>query len=91
MEINVIENKKSRLVFDVVGEDHTLCNALKHELWNDAEVKVAGYHIEHPLKGIPRMIVETTTKKEAKKAVMEAVKRLKKENEKAAAQVAKIK
>ncbi|MBT3465263.1 DNA-directed RNA polymerase subunit L, partial [archaeon] len=38
MEINVIENKKKRFVFELKGEDHTLCNLLREELWNDKSI-----------------------------------------------------
>lgn len=90
MEIKVIESKKSKFVFEMPGEDHTICNALRDELWNDSEVKASGYHIEHPLVASPKMVVETTTKKEAKKAVMDAIKRLKKNNDKILKEIAKI-
>jgi DNA-directed RNA polymerase subunit L len=81
MELNVIEEKKNKLVLEVKGEDHTLCNALRKELWNDKSVKAAGYNISHPLIGIPKMVVETSGE-EPKKALLEAAKRLKRDNEK---------
>jgi DNA-directed RNA polymerase subunit L len=79
MEIEVLEKTKKRLVFDLVGADHTLCNSLKNELWNDKSVQVAAYNVEHPLKGIPRMIIETTAK-DPKKALVDAAARLAKKN-----------
>ena len=45
MELNFLEKKKDRLVFEIPGADHTLCNALKDELWNDKGVTVATYAI----------------------------------------------
>lgn len=81
MELKVIEEKKNKLILEMKGADHTLCNSLRKELWNDKSVKVAGYNISHPLIGIPRMVVETTGE-EPKKALLEAAKRLKKDNEK---------
>jgi DNA-directed RNA polymerase subunit L len=80
MEINVIEDKKSKLVFELKGEDHTLCNALREELWNDKAVTVSAYTIEHPLIGIPKFMIETDGKKEPKKALADAVNRLKRKN-----------
>jgi len=77
MEINVLENKKNRLVFELPGTDHTLCNSLKEELHNVKDVEVATYAIKHPLVGVPKFIVEA---KDPKKALLEAAKALKKRN-----------
>ena len=59
MEIKILEQSKNRLVIDVEGESHTLCNALRKELWNDSHVKAAAYNVKHPLIGIPTIVVET--------------------------------
>ncbi|MFO8016066.1 MAG: DNA-directed RNA polymerase subunit L [Candidatus Woesearchaeota archaeon] len=82
MEINVLENDKKRLVFEVSGEDATLCNSLRKELWNDDDVKAAAYTTQNPNATAPKMIVETNGK-DPKKALLEAADRLKKEGEKA--------
>ena len=79
MEVNIIEEKKNKLIFEVKGEGHTLANMISKELWNDSSVNAAGYAIDHPLVGIPQLVVETNSKKSAKKAVEDAVKRLKKQ------------
>ncbi len=76
MEINVIEQSKHKMVFELKGEDDGFCNALKDELYNDSDVKLASYRIEHPLIDIPKFIIET--KGDAKKALIDAAKRLKK-------------
>jgi DNA-directed RNA polymerase subunit L len=80
MEINILEDKSKRLVFEIKGEDHTLCNALREELWNDESVTVSAYNINHPLVGIPKFIIETKADKEPKKALKDALSRLKKRN-----------
>ncbi len=79
MEINILEDKPTRLVFELKGEDHTLCNALREELWNDESVTVSAYNIAHPLVGVPKFIIETKDK-EPKKALKDAIARLKKRN-----------
>ena len=79
MEINIIEDKKKRLVFELKGEGHTLCNALREELWNDKSVTISAYNISHPLVGIPTFIIETSSKN-PKKALKSAITRLKKKN-----------
>lgn len=78
MEINVLEESKNRLVFELKGEDATLCNILRKELWNDSNVKAAAYAVKHPSIGIPHMIVETNSKN-PREVLVEAVKRIKKD------------
>ena len=82
MEIKVLEKKKTRLVFELKGADHTLCNAVKDELWNDPKVEAAGYNIDHPLTGVPKFVVETASGTDPKDALDAAIKRLKKLNDK---------
>ena len=53
---------------------------MKSELWNDKNIKSAGYNIAHPLEGIPVLVVETNTSSNPRKALNEAIKRLKKSN-----------
>ena len=59
MELNVISKSKNKLVFELKGEGHTFCNILRDELWNEKDVIASGYHIKHPLVGIPKFIAET--------------------------------
>jgi DNA-directed RNA polymerase subunit L len=80
MEINILEEKSKKLVFELKGENHTLCNALREELWNDKAVTVSAYNISHPLVGVPKFIIETDGEKEPKKALKDAIARLKKKN-----------
>ncbi len=75
MEIKVLEKSKNKLVVDVKGESHTLCNALRQELWNDSHVKVAAYDVKHPLIGVPHIIVETDGE-DPKKVLAKAAQRL---------------
>ncbi len=81
MKLNVIEKEKNKIRIEIVGETHTFCNALRKELWNDDDVKVAGYNIEHPLVANPVLTLETD-KKDPKKVLEAAVKRLRDKNEK---------
>ena len=78
MKLKILENKKNRMVLELIGETHTFCNALKKELWNDKHVKAAGYNISHPYVGVPKIIVETDGSESPKKALIEAAKRLEK-------------
>ena len=78
MKITILERKKNKLHFEV-DADHTFCNALKKELWNDKDVHVSGYYTEHIQVGNPKFLLETTDK-DPMDALRDAVKRLKKQN-----------
>ncbi|MBR9693014.1 DNA-directed RNA polymerase subunit L [Candidatus Woesearchaeota archaeon] len=78
MELNILEKKKNRLIFELEGADHTLCNALKVALWEDSDVKVATYTIKHPLLAVPKFIIETKSK-DADKALITAIGKVKKD------------
>ena len=82
MEIKILDDKKNKLVVEVNGTDHTLCNAIKTELWNDKHVKTATYSIRHPQISVPQMIVETDGEESPKNALINAVQRLQKSNAK---------
>ena len=41
MNIEILEETKQKLVFKLKGEDHTILNLLRQELWNDEAVKIA--------------------------------------------------
>jgi len=76
MELNVLEKTKKKLIVEIKGVDHTFCNALKKELWNDKAVTVSAYNIDHPLVGVPKIIVETNGTKTPEKALEAACARL---------------
>ncbi len=82
MEINVLEDKKGRLVFEADGMGHTYLGILKTELWNDDHVKVATYAIRHPETSKPKFILETDGDESPKSALNAAVSRLKKLSDK---------
>lgn len=82
MELKVIDDKKNKLIFEMKGGDHTLCNSLKNELYNDEHVKISTYSIKHPLVSFPQMIVETDGEESPKNALIGAIQRLKKTNDK---------
>ena len=91
MEMIVVEETPKKLIFELKGEGNTVLNALKNALWQNKHVKVATYSIEHPLVGVPKMIVETNGEIKPRKALMEAVEKLKKDAEKLKKDLSKIK
>ncbi|MBW3003224.1 DNA-directed RNA polymerase subunit L [Candidatus Woesearchaeota archaeon] len=82
MELSVLEEGKNKIIVEIKGEDHTFCNLLRKELWNDSHVKAAAYAVDHPQTTEPKMIVETDGKEDPKKALTEAAKRIKKDLDK---------
>jgi len=76
MEINVIEESKKKLVFEAIGEGHTLCNALKSQLQKNEHVKSAAYTISHPLIAKPIMMVEVDSSTTPREALADAAKEL---------------
>ena len=75
MKITILEDKKNKISMKITGESSTLIGALKKELWNDSNVKIAAYNIDHPLVGQPTLIVETSNE-EPRKAIEKALKSL---------------
>ena len=89
MEIKILDDKKNKLIFEVSGTDHTLCNALKEELYEDKHVKIATYSIRHPQISLPQMILETDGEITPKNSVLGAIQRLQKKNQRFAKEFAK--
>ena len=54
--------------FCIGNEDHTLGNALRHVLLQDASVDFAGYSVPHPSEPIVQIRVQTTTSPTHKEA-----------------------
>tara|TARA_Y100000310_G_scaffold343707_1_gene452617 strand:+ start:25270 stop:25542 length:273 start_codon:yes stop_codon:yes gene_type:complete len=75
MELNVLEESPKQLIAEVKGADHTLLNALKTELWTNKHVKTATYSIDHPLVGVPKIVIETDGEK-PRKALSDAASKL---------------
>jgi len=80
MEIKVLEQTKDNIKIEIIGEDHTLANSIRKELWEDSHVTVAGYNIEHPLTSNPVLIVKTDGNESPRKALQRAVDSLKEKN-----------
>ena len=89
MEINVLEESKDKIVFEIKGEGHAFCNVLRSELNKNKKVKNAGYAIEHPLVGVPKFVLETdgadprTVLQDAMKSLKKDIASFKKDFEKA--------
>lgn len=80
MEFKVLEESKTKLIFELKGETHTFCSVLKKELQDIKGVEIVTYKISHPLVGVPKFHLETKGL-EPRKALKEALKSLKKKAE----------
>ncbi len=90
MELNILDKGKDFIKIELVGEDHTLANALADELHNDSHVTVSGYKRDHPLVGSPVLVVKTDGKEDPIKAIEACVARLKKKNSEFLLQIKEI-
>ncbi|MFC1697334.1 RpoL/Rpb11 RNA polymerase subunit family protein [Nanoarchaeota archaeon] len=91
MEINVLEESKNRILFELKGSDHGFCNMFVKELWKESSVKAAAYRVDHPLVGVPKLIVEVTQGNDVKKVIQKVLKSMKSNAEKFLKEVAKLK
>ena len=89
MELVVIEESKDKMIFELKGETHTFCNALKQELQHNKGVEIATYKIDHPLVGVPQFLIETKGV-EPRKVLKDALKSLKKKAEEFKKEVGKL-
>lgn len=79
MELEIIEDKKDKMKFEIKGEGHTFANPLSKELWKDSHVKTSGYSIKHSLISNPIFVVETDGSEKVKDALKKAANRLEKQ------------
>ena len=76
MELLVIKEEKNILELEIKGEDHTLANLLRNELWNLDGVELASYNIKHPIVSSPILSLNVN-KTKPKKALEEAINNIK--------------
>lgn len=91
MELNFIEESDNLAKVEIKGENHTFCNILRKELWNDKNVKVAGYDIKRGLTDSPVLIIETNGKEKPRQVLKKSIQRLKKDLDEFKKEIKKIK
>ncbi|MEW6221747.1 MAG: DNA-directed RNA polymerase subunit L [Candidatus Hadarchaeota archaeon] len=74
MQLELVEKGDKSRKIKIVGEDHTFCNLLRHELHQDRNVEAAAYAIEHPLTEHPKFFVKS--EKSPEKAMLDAAERV---------------
>jgi len=80
MEIDVKKSTATELHFALKGERHTFTNLLRETLLKDPSVLFAAYKLPHPLGSDSEFVVKTKGKN-AKKAVLDALKDIEKQLE----------
>lgn len=84
MEIKIINDEDSKLIFELRGADHTFCNVLKDNIRAQKGIVVSTYAIEHPLTGVPRFHIEGS---DIKNNILKATKSLFEINKKVKSQI----
>ncbi len=75
MQVELLHKEKNTWVLGIPDEGHTFLNILRSTLNKNKSVEGAAYRIDHPLVGLPELIVETK-KKSPKDAFAGAAKEL---------------
>ncbi|WP_455645699.1 DNA-directed RNA polymerase subunit L [Methanosphaera sp.] len=57
--MKVIEEQPEKLVLEITGETHTICNILRKRLMDQDDIHAAAYDITHPLIGQPEFEVHS--------------------------------
>lgn len=76
MQLRVLEREANKIVIEVEGEGHTLCNLLQNVLLEDEDVEFASYNISHPLVAKPVITIRTKGNKRPEEALKEAVNKI---------------
>ncbi len=71
-----MKKENNSLEFEIDGEDHTLCNALRNILLEDDSVEFVSYKIDHPTHANPIFFIKTDGKKTPTEALIEASEKL---------------
>jgi len=89
VSIEIVEEEKNKIKLKIKDETHTVLNLIRKELFNDDSVDFAGYRIEHPLVK-DAIFTISTTKKDAKKILKDAIDRLQKKLSELGSEVKKM-
>ena len=74
--MKVIEEQPEKLVLEITGESHTICNILRKRLMDYDEVDAAAYDITHPLIGQAEFEIRSSN---PRKSMTNAAKEVKEE------------
>ncbi|MCD7781385.1 MAG: DNA-directed RNA polymerase subunit L [Methanosphaera sp.] len=60
-----LEDEENKVILEVTGETHTICNIIRKRLMEQDNVSAAAYEITHPLIGQPELEVHGSNPKES--------------------------
>lgn len=63
--MKVIEEEPEKLVLEITGETHTICNILRKRLMAQDDIKSAAYDITHPLIGQPEFEINSSNPRDS--------------------------
>jgi len=81
MKVNVLKQSKNVLKFEVIGEDHSFCNALQDMLLKEKDIDFAGYSIDHPLISEPVFYIRAKKGVDVRSKLLKAAKKLEKRSD----------
>ncbi|MDO8628220.1 MAG: DNA-directed RNA polymerase subunit L [Nanoarchaeota archaeon] len=73
MELELKQSSTNQAIIEIKGEDHTFCNILRKQLWDNGDIENAGYTIAHSLTASPVLNIKA---KDPKKALEKASEKL---------------
>ena len=63
--MKIIEEDAEKLVLEITGESHTICNILRKRLMSQDDIYAAAYDITHPLIGEPEFEVHSPSPRDS--------------------------
>ena len=76
LKVNVLKSSENEIKLEVEGAGHSLLNMLQKTLLEDDRIKIAGYHVPHPLIDSGILYVTTKEQQEPKAVILEATKKV---------------
>lgn len=81
MEVKFITKEKNMVEVEVAGFDTSLLNSIVEKLINAKGVEMAAYKVEHPLVGIPTLMVKTKGATDAASLILKTLDEIENETE----------
>ncbi len=63
--MKIINEEPEKLVLEITGETHTICNILRKRLMSQEDIYASAYEITHPLIGEPEFEVHSPSPRES--------------------------
>ena len=77
LKVNILKSSDNEIKIEIEGAGHSLFNVLQKTLLEDDSIKVAGYHVPHPLIDSGILYIHTKEKQKPQTVLLEATKKVK--------------